>query len=57
MWCVLIKNMGYDSASDTVTFCFKIRLFDVQNILTFMDQDNAVVLLGIVTTGRGIAHQ
>ena len=49
--------MGYDSASDTVTFCFKIRLFDVQNIIMSMDQDNAVVLLGIVTTGRGIAHQ
>ena len=52
-----LKNMGYDSASDAVTFYLKIRLFNVQNILMSMDQDNAVVLLGIVITGRGTAHQ
>ena len=52
-----LKNMGYDSASDAVTFYLKIRLFNVQNILMSMDQDNAVVFLGIVITGRGTAHQ
>ena len=49
--------MVYDSASDAATIYLKIRLFNVQNILMSTDQDNAVVLLGIVIAGRGIAHQ
>ena len=63
-WSPIVENHGcqvgrleLDSASDAVTFYLKIRLFNVQNILMSMDQDNAVVLLGIVITGRGTAHQ